>query len=76
MHDSLSCSLTKCIVEIGAVMLSQVVARERLTAVLVDSLEDLEENVSSLPTALTEVRTMRGDQPCSQLHNPNRGTAR
>lgn len=41
MHDGLASSLSEGIVEIGAMVLSQVVAGERLTAVLVDTLEDL-----------------------------------
>lgn len=42
MHNSLSGSLSKRIVKLGAVVLSEVVPGERLTAVLVDSLEDLD----------------------------------
>lgn len=41
MHNGLSCALAKRIVEFGAVMLRQIVARERLASVLVDSLENL-----------------------------------
>lgn len=46
VHNSLSSPLAKCIVEVGTVVLGQVVARERLTSVLVNSLKYLEENVS------------------------------
>ena len=41
MHDSLSGSLAKGVVKVGAVVLSQIVARERLATVLVDTLKHL-----------------------------------
>lgn len=41
VHNGLSGTLAKCIVEVGTVVLSEVIAGERLTAVLVDALEDL-----------------------------------
>jgi len=41
VHDSLSGTLAKGLVEVGTVVLSEVVASERLTTVLVDTLEDL-----------------------------------
>lgn len=44
MHDSLASSLSEGVIEVGAVVLGQVVSDERLTTVLVDSLQDLREN--------------------------------
>lgn len=41
MHDGLSCSLAKGIIEFRAVVLRQVIPSERLAAVLVNTLEDL-----------------------------------
>lgn len=41
MHDGLSSALAKRIIELGTVVLSEVVASERLTTVLVDALKDL-----------------------------------
>lgn len=41
VHNGLSGTLAKCIIEVGTVVLSEVIAGERLTAVLVDALEDL-----------------------------------
>lgn len=41
VHNSLSGTVAKCLIEVGTVVLSEVIACERLTAVLVDALEDL-----------------------------------
>lgn len=41
MHNGLSGTLAKCLIEVRTVVLSEVIAGERLTAVLVDALEDL-----------------------------------
>lgn len=41
MHDGLAGTLSEGIVEIGTVVLSEVVTGERLTTVLVDTLKNL-----------------------------------
>lgn len=41
MHDSLAGLLAESRLKVLAVVLAQIVARNRLTAILVDSLEDL-----------------------------------
>lgn len=41
VHDSLSGSLSEGVIEVGAVVLGQVVPDERLATILVDSLQDL-----------------------------------
>jgi hypothetical protein len=41
VHNSLSGTLAKCIIEVGTVVLSEVITGERLTTVLVDALENL-----------------------------------
>lgn len=41
MHNGLSGTLAKCLIEVGTVVLVEVIACERLTTVLVDALEDL-----------------------------------
>jgi hypothetical protein len=41
VHDGLSGTLAKGIIEVGTVVLSKVIACERLTTVLVDALKDL-----------------------------------
>jgi hypothetical protein len=41
VHDSLASTLSECIIKVGAVVLSQVVANEWLTTILVDTLENL-----------------------------------
>lgn len=41
VHNGLSGTLAKCLVEVGTVVLSKVIACERLTTVFVDSLENL-----------------------------------
>lgn len=42
MHNSLACTLAEGLIEVGAVVQGQVVACERLTTVLVDTLKNLE----------------------------------
>lgn len=46
VHDGLSGSLAESLIEIGAVVQSQVVASEGLTTILVNTLEDLENCIS------------------------------
>jgi hypothetical protein len=42
VHNSLACTLAEGLIEVGAVVQGQVVACERLTTVLVDTLKNLE----------------------------------
>lgn len=51
VHNGLARSFSESIVKVGTVVLSQVVSGERLTAVLVDTLENLEVFVSQSPSA-------------------------
>lgn len=76
MHDGLSGPLAESIIEIGAVMLSQIVADEGLTTVFVNSLENLSERVSSLRRIAGAVIAINEYQPCSQQRNPSQGTTR
>lgn len=76
VHDGLSGSLAEGIVELGAVVLSQVVTSEGLTTVLVNPLKDLEKGISWLHIVQTDVHVSKNDQPCSQRRSPDRGTAR
>lgn len=76
VHDGLSSSLAESVVEIGAVVLSQVVPSEGLPTVLVNALKDLEKSISWLHIAQTGVHIPKNDQPCSQRRSPDRGTAR
>ena len=64
VHDGLAGTLAESIVEVGTPVLSEVVASERLTTVLVDTLENLffEEIVSPL---YNEPRGF-----CSYFRNP------
>lgn len=41
MHDGLSGTLAESLVEVGTIVLSEIVTGKRLTTVLVNSLEDL-----------------------------------
>jgi hypothetical protein len=41
VHDSLASTLSECIIKVGAVVLSQVVANEGLATIFVDTLENL-----------------------------------
>jgi len=76
VHDGLSSSLAKSLVEIGAVVLSQVVPSEGLATVLVNALKDLEMDISGLHIVQTGVHIVKNDQPCSQRHSRDRGTAK
>jgi hypothetical protein len=51
VHNSLACTLAEGLIEVGAVVLGQVVACERLTTVLVDTLKNLgiQNHVSCMP---------------------------
>lgn len=47
MHDSLAGSLSKGVIEVGAIVRSKVVSDERLTTIFVDSLQDLKVDIST-----------------------------
>lgn len=54
MHDGLAGSLSEGIVEIGTMVLSQVVPRKRLTTVLVDTLKNLRRRKREIVSRLSD----------------------